>query len=255
MKKTTFLRYLGYKVNKILNLFGYGAIFYFKETGNPAYEIITTHPIYAPWNVDEDFKKIHKMVENNTLLDKYRSYEIWQLINEVKNIPGALIEVGTWRGGSGALISKRARMLGINDTIYLCDTFEGVVKVDRDKDSFYHSGAHSDASIKRVEKLVFDKMKLKNVKILKGIFPEETKHLIKDKKFRFCHIDVDIYHSAKDIFSWIWDKISVGGVIIYDDYGAEECDGMTKMVNEERGKPGRLIVYNLNGQAIEIKLP
>jgi len=254
LKKTTFLKLLGDKFNKILNKFGYSAIFSFKSSGNPEYEVVNTPPIYAPWNVDKEFKELYKTIENHTLVDKYRCYELWQLIEQVKDIPGALIEIGVWRGGSGALIAKKALLCGIKENVYLCDTFEGIVKTDKTKDSLYQNGAHSDTSVKIVEKLVYDKMKLENIKILKGIFPEETKHMLQDNKFRFCHIDVDVYQSSRDIVDWIWDKISAGGIIVYDDYANELTVGMKKIVEEERKRKDCIIIYNLNGHAIEIKI-
>ena len=97
-------------------------------------------------------------------------------------------------------------------------------------------------------------MELDNVKLLPGIFPDETSRMITAKEFRLCHIDVDVYQSAKDAVEWLWPKLVVGGLIIFDDYGWEGCDGVTKFVNEEKGKQDRLIFYNLNGHAIMIKL-
>jgi O-methyltransferase len=34
------------------------------------------------------------------------------------------------------------------------------------------------------------------VTILAGVFPNDTGSLIEGRKFRFCHIDVDVYESA-----------------------------------------------------------
>ncbi len=48
--------------------------------------------------------------------------------------------------------------------------------------------------------------------ILKGIFTDQIEHLISDKEFRFCHIDVDVYQSAKDIFNWVWLILVTGGI-------------------------------------------
>ena len=63
---------------------------------------------------------------------------------------------------------------------------------------------------------------LKNYRILEGIFPDQTAHQIPaDERFRLCHIDVDVYDSAKDVVNWIWDRMVPGGLIIYDDYGFE----------------------------------
>lgn len=86
------------------------------------------------------------------------------------------------------------------------------------------------------------KLDLTNTKILKEIFPDETSNLV--KVFRFCHIDVDVYQSSKDIMEWIWSKLVVGGMILFDDYGMYQCDGITKLVNEERNKQDRIVVNN-----------
>lgn len=94
---------------------------------------------------------------------------------------------------------------------------------------------------------------MKNVKILKGIFPDDTGKFVKANKFRFCHIDVDTYKSAKDIIDWIWSKIVVGGIVVFDDYGFICCRGITKFVDEQRKKKDRIIIHNLNGHAIMVK--
>lgn len=156
-------------------------------------------------------------------------------------------------GGTGGLIAKNAELCDIKDEVYLCDTFSGVVKASS-KDSEYSGGEHADTSVKIVENLIYSKLKLNNVKILKGIFPQETSHLLNNKKFRLCHIDVDVYQSGKDVIDWIWEKMVVGGVVVFDDYGFKGADGIRKFVDEQRSCKDRLIIHNLNGHAIIIKL-
>ena len=97
-------------------------------------------------------------------------------------------------------------------------------------------------------------MNLDNVQILQGIFPDQTSHEIKDLQFRFCHIDVDVYQSAKDIVDWIWDRMVHGGIIVYDDYGFRLCDGITRYVEEQMLYKDRLVLHNLNGHAVIMKL-
>jgi O-methyltransferase len=73
-------------------------------------------------------------------------------------------------------------------------------------------------------------------------------------RFRFCHIDVDVYESAKGILSWIWPRMVTGGIVVYDDYGFRECEGIALHVNEQLHEIDRLIFHNLNGHAILVKL-
>lgn len=217
-----------------------------------SYETIAPVAKYAPWGVDAKFIEIFKIIKEYTLVDKYKCYGLWQLVKESSKLEGALIEIGVWRGGSGCLIAKQAELMGIKDTVYLCDTFSGVVKAGSN-DSTYKGGEHADTSEKIVEGVV-KKLNLQNVKVLSGIFPDETGDGVSESKFRFCHIDVDVYQSAKDILEWIWSKMVIGGVIVFDDYASNACEGITKLVNEERNKKDRLFIYNLNGHGILIKI-
>ena len=63
------------------------------------------------------------------------------------------------------------------------------------------------------------------MRILEGIFPEETAHLIETGEFGLCHIDVDVYQSARDAAEWVWPRLQVGGVIVFDDYGFAKSGG------------------------------
>lgn len=216
------------------------------------HEVVLSEATYAPWLSDDLFNRTYEAVKKYTLVDKYRCYELWQLVQESVKLKGALIEIGAWRGGSGALIAKRAELSGIKEKVYLCDTFKGVVKVG-DKDSSYKGGEHADTSKEMVEEVI-DKLDLDNVKILAGVFPEETSRLVDDEIFRFCHIDVDVYQSTKDVIRWLWPRLVAGGVVVFDDYGFQPCDGVTRFVNEERNKKDRLVIYNLNGHAVLVKI-
>jgi O-methyltransferase len=212
-----------------------------------AYPIST----YAPWEADTEFRRLHKLVRRNTLVDVWRLYELWGLLPELVEIPGSILEVGVWRGGSGALMASRAAALGIEDPVYLCDTWEGVVKTG-DVDTYYHDGKHDDTSRGIVEKLV-KRLGLTNVELLQGIFPDDTASAIADRKFRLCHIDVDVYQSAADVFAWVWPRLSPGGIVVFDDYGFPATPGVTKFVDEQRGLGDRVILHNLNGHGLIIK--
>lgn len=45
-----------------------------------------------------------------------------------------------------------------------------------------------------------------------------------------------------------------GGIIVYDDFGFQTADGVTKYVEEQRQCADRLVIHNLNGHAVVIKL-
>ena len=212
-----------------------------------AYPIST----YAPWQTDSAFQAVYRAVRKNTLVDVWRCHELWTLVGELKEVPGGVLEVGVWRGGTGAIMASRAAALGIEEPVTLCDTWEGVVKTGA-IDTYYRDGKHDDTSKETVEALV-RRLGLTNVELLQGIFPEETSAPIADREFRLVHIDVDVYQSAKDVFDWAWDRLSTGGVTVFDDYGFPACPGVTRFVDEQRGRADRLVLHNLNGHGIVVK--
>ena len=219
------------------------------------YESIRCHATYAPWRKDDDFVLIYNKVNNNTLVDIYRLYSLWMSCKEsIKCSKGDVLEVGVWRGGSGALLGYGMNKFFEDETakIYLCDTFEGVVKAGKE-DSCYVGGEHNDTALDIVEELL-STCGIKNYEIVKGIFPDDSYEKFDDKLFRLVHIDVDVYKSAKEIFNYVWEKVVLGGMVIFDDYGFESTVGVTRLCEElaEEKKDGRCI-FNLNGEAVLVK--
>jgi O-methyltransferase len=216
-----------------------------------AHEMAYPLSTLAPWQVDDDFRRVFQAVRHNTLVDIWRCHELWTMVGEVLDVPGAIVEVGVWRGGTGAIMASRAAQLGIAETLYLCDTWEGVVKTT-DVDTYYRDGKHDDTSLDIVTRLVSE-LGLTNVTTLQGIFPDETADRIDEDTFRMAHIDVDVYQSAKDVFDWVWPRLSPHGVVVFDDYGFPACPGVAKFVDEQRMLDDRLVIHNLNGHGIVIK--
>jgi O-methyltransferase len=211
---------------------------------------------YSPWLGDNKFNEIYQRIKEHTLVDRFKCYELWQLAEKTAELDSdcAIIEIGVWRGGSAAILSGKLALINRNLKIYLADTFKGVVKTS-EKDYYYKGSEHNDTNPGIVEELLNNVIRYSNYKILQGIFPEESAHLIPEGvKFGLCHIDVDVYSSAKDIVEWIWDKMIIGGMIIFDDYGFESCTGITRYVEELRDLPDRILIHNLNGHAILIKI-
>ena len=143
----------------------------------PTYERLKPSIRYSPWNLDDAFVKTYDQVGDQTLVDRVRCFELWRLVEQSSKLEsGSLIEVGVWRGGTGALIARQAKNCGISDPVFLCDTFSGVVKAGED-DSSYDGGEHSDVSIEAVEGFLFQKMGLGNAELLKGVFPLSLIHI------------------------------------------------------------------------------
>ena len=208
--------------------------------------LVLPNATYSPWEQNEDFLKIFKIARQSTLVDKYRLYDLFILSQQLATVAGDFLEIGVWRGGSGALLASTAKSL--NKKMYLADTFSGVVNASS-KDTSYIGGEHADTSIKKVRELLAENT-LDNVELLHGIFPEETSHFVENSIFSLVHIDVDVYESGRATWEWIQPRLSIGGLVIFDDFGFISCSGITTLVEELMTDPKYIFIHNLNGHAI-----
>lgn len=227
----------------------------------PGYGLVEPVANYRPWDVDGEFQSIYRLVRESTMVDIYRLWTLWTLARRVSS--GTLLEVGSWRGGSGAILGHAAyggpgraagpSQFSADRRVILADTFTGVVKAS-ERDPYYRGGEHANTSVEQVRALL-DRVGLSSVEILPGIFPEETGRSIEEEQFSLCHVDVDVYRSAMEVFRWVWPRLVPGGVVVFDDYGFYGCEGVTLCVEELAAElPDVPFVPNLSGQAIFVKV-
>jgi O-methyltransferase len=211
---------------------------------------------FAPWLVDAEFKSAYKRVSSHTLVPVYKLYSLWSCVRQTASVDGDILEVGVWRGGSGALLALAARSAsGHPRATYLCDTFEGMPTTDRGKDNYYRGGELSDTSVDVVEGLLA-RCGITTATTVKGYFPPPPGAAYDDLRLSFAHIDVDIYPSARDAIRWIWDRLSPGGMVVFDDYGYSATEGVTRCVHEFMAdRDDARFVYSGFGQGILVKTP
>ena len=53
---------------------------------------------YSPWINDKNFNQSYQDIKYNTFLDIYKLYELWKIVEQVKDKNGHILEVGAWRG-------------------------------------------------------------------------------------------------------------------------------------------------------------
>ena len=221
------------------------------------YERISTAATYAPWRSDTEFLNVYDLVVSHTLVDLYRCWNLWHLVGQVAKCGarlGHFVEIGVWRGGTGVLIARAMATYGLGQSIYLCDTFRGVIKTGP-SDPHYCGGEHSDTSVEVVTALAASAgLPSGSCEIVAGVFPEAMPGELRAGSFAFAHIDVDAYQSAKECFSAIWPRMTPGGVVVFDDYGFVTTSGVAKLVDEVMGVPDGVSMYNLTGQAVFVKL-
>lgn len=221
------------------------------EYGLPA-DTVLPNANYSPWNRDTEFLDAYEKIKDYTAVDNFRCYELWKIAGQLRSVGGDIIEVGVWKGGTGVLLGLCAEKFLPRAEVHLCDTFTGIVNAS-ERDPFYKGGEFSETSVPEVSHRIVQ-ANLTNVFLHQGEFPSATGPDLSNKKFCLAHIDVDVYLSAKQTFDWVWPRLLVGGVVVFDDYGFVDCAGVTTLVDEEiTGGADRLVLHNLNGHALIVK--
>jgi O-methyltransferase len=154
-----------------------------------------------------------------------------------ENIPGDFVETGVWRGG--ASIFMKGVLRAMNDTernLWVADSFEGLpapdAKYPADAKSRLHLMPYLAVSLEQV-RANFERYGLLDdrVKFLKGWF-KDTLPTAPIGKISVLRLDGDLYESTMDSLANLYDKVSSGGFIIVDDYGA--IDGCRRAIHDFR---------------------
>tara|TARA_Y100000816_G_scaffold273606_1_gene240093 strand:+ start:2152 stop:2910 length:759 start_codon:yes stop_codon:yes gene_type:complete len=233
----------------IANTIGQTILFilsFFLNINKKKSEIIISSAIYAPWKDDIEFKLFSEKIISDTLLDLKRLYTLWYFSKSLKNKEGNILDIGCLKGGAGFAMSKINR----RGNTYLIDTFDGLVENEN-----YHKKGHFVFNDIDFVKNKIKELKLKNTKVIKGKFPQETTKYIKGKKYKLCHIDVNTFNSTKLSFNYLRNKIIKDGIIIFDDYGIYSTDSIKKFVDHISKKFSKdfTFINNYMGQCILIK--
>jgi hypothetical protein len=121
-------------------------------------------------------------------------------------------------------------MSGSGDKIHhIFDSFEGVsCQTDADRGCKFDCGDLA-MDAETVERNL-ERHKGKFI-LYRGWIPSEF-YRVEDRRFCLVHIDVDMYRPYKDSLEFFYPRLSVGGVIICDDYGSYSTPGSKIAVDE-----------------------
>jgi O-methyltransferase len=186
---------------------------------------LTRHWRIEPWNTDAGFLRVMEGVAGRTLVDPVRCYMLWQQARSTAPLGGEVAEVGVYRGGTARLLARTVQPTG--RTVHLFDTFAGMPAVDAARD-LHREGDFAETSLDEVRAFLAGSP---NVRFYPGFFPQ-TAEPVRDTRFSFVHVDVDIYPSVRDCCAFFYPRLLPGGVMIFDDYGFLSCPGARQAVDE-----------------------
>lgn len=186
---------------------------------------------------EEEAIEIIRSVTPYTMTTPERLYALIQAVKYVmeNNITGDIVECGVWKGGSMMAVAKTFLGMGqVEKNLYLFDTFEGMTKpTDFDVD-FMGKGMLEKFKMERIsdESSKWNYASLDEVKkvMSETNYPMEKIHFVKGKveaslpsyapaAISLLRLDTDWYESTNHELVHLFPRLTLGGVIIIDDYG------------------------------------
>jgi hypothetical protein len=206
----------------LIGLFGYDIVSLRDKNG---LEKKPTDTSFLEILADRSFQSSIHEVSHLTLLDTARLANLWQLCRW-SNPAGAIIEVGSYKGGSALHLSNSCP----TRRILVCDTFEGfgTLPIDSQHDRLFARENFADTNFASVKSAW--KNKRRDVIWVKGYFPQSAAG-INISNVSFAHIDLDLYQSTLDTLEFLDGRFVDKSIIVLDDY-MRSVDGVMKAVIE-----------------------
>jgi hypothetical protein len=157
-------------------------------------------------------------------------------------VPGDLFEAGVWRGGVTIFMRAVLKAYGItNRRVWAADSFEGLPKPDIDRypedaGDQHHTAEQLIVSLEQVMSH-FERYDLLDaqVEFLKGWF-KDTLPAAPVSELAVLRLDGDMYGSTMEGLLNLYPKLSPGGYVIVDDYGASPgCRKATEDFRKSHG--------------------
>jgi len=166
---------------------------------------------YSDRERSEVINRIKKVKEEvKMLMEINEAYQVMMAVRRTQKIQGDIAEVGVYRGGSSKIICEAKG----NKVLHLFDTFDGLPELSQKDDPKYFHKGEFRALFEEVKRYLRE---YSNVYLYKGFFPD-TAGPIKNKKFSFVNLDVDIYKSTLDCLKFFYPRMNRGGIIMSHDY-------------------------------------
>lgn len=163
-----------------------------------------------------DYRHIWKRMRHYTMISYDRFTAGLTLAEQVRDIPGDIVECGVWRGGQIAAI---AQLLGNKRRYMLYDSFEGLPEADLRMDG--HKATTLTGKCCADEHYAVEAMQLAditNYTFVKGWYTDTLPTAQHPDGIALLHLDSDWYSSTTECLKYLYPQLNPNAVCIIDDY-------------------------------------
>ena len=170
-----------------------------------------------------EFASLYRRVRRDTMCSNARLRGLHRAVRYVvrDRVPGDVVECGSARGGSAALMALTLRRLETQRRLWVFDTFEGIPAPSSKDPDFEIARLFTGSFVGTLGQVgeLFRRLDIAgNVEFVRGLF-QETLPTARITQIAVLHIDGDWYDSVRVCLDCLYDKVVAGGIVQFDDYG------------------------------------
>jgi len=184
--------------------------------------ILNSKKIYKSYKMSP-FRKLKlgfKMMLNNHRIPSGTTYlatlaMALKILETPPDVPGDVMECGTFKGGSSANLSLVCRIVGRKLKIY--DSFEGLPEaIGTDRDAVYHQKGDYTGALDEVKENIRRYGAIECCEFIKGWFEDTLPEL--NSPVLLAYLDVDLKTSLYVCVKSIWPNLVDNGYVFTDEY-------------------------------------
>ena len=197
---------------------------------------------------NDNYKKFNDFIFSDDLKCTGKLLHRFQHFLNIKDIPGDIVEIGSFKGSGLATFLKFLKIYtpGSNKKVISFDLFGQDIQETLSKDGQFDKDKmltvldridSSELSIEAVsEKL--DGTSLNNYILVPGDVVDSIPKFLENNtglRISMLYIDVDLDRPTYYALKYLWSRVTIGGVVIFDEYGYHkfsESNGVDRFFKE-----------------------
>lgn len=164
-------------------------------------------------------KRIFHFYQHTYMYEPDQLLFLCQCIEQVKDVPGAFMEIGCAKGHTTVFLNRFMDRLGMERKYFAIDTFSGFTESDIRYETKQRNKSHHYGDFRVNDKKWFDHTMKMNaigrVESWKG--DAKNFDFSQAGPIAFCLLDVDLYEPTRDILPRVYERLAPGGIIVIDD--------------------------------------
>lgn len=213
---------------------------------------------FSPFQADAEFARLYEQMAADWFRDevvdaRWRMWLLTRWARYARGVPGSYAEFGTYRGGCAWMILSTAD-LAPDRRFFLFDTYAGIPdsRLTAAEREARFAGRLADTSAGYVRDLLAPWDPIPQI-VAGDVF--ETMPATDTGPIAFAHIDLNAAAPTEHVLAHVYERLSPGGVVVFDDYGwAGYEDQRARIDAFVAGRPEELVALP-TGQAVLLRAP